>query len=247
VAHVPTAAGAGLPLTDELAAVFARMSGLLLNEDTVERALAVLSALAHETVAGSSGAGVTVIDPQGRRVTSGATDQRVSAADRLQYDLDDGPCLEAAGTRRSIRADDLASETRWPRWSPIAVGSGLRAAMSAPLVAGERPLGAIKVYADDAGAFDDRGEQLLTLFAGQAAVLVANVQTAERAQRFSESLRDAFRSRDLVSMAKGVLMGRDGVGEDVAFRMLLARARDHGVAVRDEAQSVVSAAVRRRR
>ena len=48
-----------IPLADELAGVFARMSGLLLSEDTVATSLDLLGALAHETVAGSCGAGVS--------------------------------------------------------------------------------------------------------------------------------------------------------------------------------------------
>ncbi len=39
-----------LPLTDELAGVFARMSGLLLSEETVATALGLVSSLARETV-----------------------------------------------------------------------------------------------------------------------------------------------------------------------------------------------------
>jgi GAF domain-containing protein len=244
--HEPTT-GTDLPLTDELAAVFARMSGLLLGEDTVETALSVLSALAHETVPGSTGAGVTVIDQRGRRVSWGSTDDEVLSADGLQYDLDEGPCLEAATTRQVVRVDDLTSDPRWPRWAGAAAEAGLRATLSAPLVAGERSLGAIKVYSDRVGAFDDRAQHRLSLFAGQAALLVANVQTAERAKRLSESLREAFRSRDVVSLAKGVLMGRDGLSEEVAFRVLLSRAREHGETVRDAAQSVVTSAVRWRR
>jgi GAF domain-containing protein len=244
---VPEHSAAGLPLTDELAGIFARMSGLLLTEETVEAALGVLSALARETVSAARGAGVTVVDERGRRVTSGATDERVRRADRLQYDLDEGPCLDSARMQTAVRADDLGSETRWPRWTGAARALGLHSSLSTPLVAGERSLGAIKLYAEQPHAFGAHDEQVLTLVASQAAVLVANVQTAERARRLSDTARDAFRGRDVVSMAKGVLMGREKVTEDVAFRMLLARARDQGVTVGAAAQSVVASAARRRR
>jgi GAF domain-containing protein len=244
---VPEHSGARLPLTDELAGIFARMSGVLLTEETVESALGVLSALAQETVAAARGAGVTVIDERGRRVTSGATDDRVRRADRLQYDLDEGPCLDSARKRTLVRADDLGTETPWPRWSGAARALGLHSSLSTPLVAGERSLGAIKLYAEQPHAFDAHDEHVLTLVASQAAVLVANVQTAERARRLSDTARDAFRGRDVVSMAKGVLMGREKVTEDVAFRMLLARAREQGVTVGAAAQSVVATAARRRR
>ena len=87
----------------------------------------------------------------------------------------------------------------------------------------------MKVYADEPGAFDADAEQRLALFAAQAAVLVANVQSAERARRLSdEHARGRPRAATSVSMAKGVLMGRDGVDEDTALRLLLRPGRAGG-------------------
>ena len=111
--RTPPTSTATLPLTDELAAVFARMTGLLLSEETVAAALGLLSSLAQETVPGSTGAGVSIIDQDNRR-SSGSTDERVLQADNLQYELGEGPCLTAAAERRLIRIDDLSTDRRWP-------------------------------------------------------------------------------------------------------------------------------------
>jgi GAF domain-containing protein len=235
-----------LPLADELSAVFARMSGLLLNEDTVERSLSLLSALAQETVPGATGAGVSVIDERNRR-SSGSTDDVVRQADDLQYQLDEGPCLTAAATRELMRIDDLAEDPRWPRWAEAAASLGLRAAMSAPLVAGDGSLGAIKVYAQEPGTFDAHSEHVLTLFSAQAAILVANMQTAERAKRLSEGMRAAIHGRDEVSLAKGVLMGRHAVDEDTAFGMLLGRSEADGNTLIEAARKTIGSVVRRGR
>jgi GAF domain-containing protein len=235
-----------LPLSEELAAVSARMSGFLLSGETVESALALISSLARETIPGSSGAGVSVIDEQRRR-SSGSTDDRVRAADRLQYELDQGPCLTATAEHGLVRIDDVAEDQRWPRWSEAVVPLGLRAAMSTALVAGHRSLGAIKVYADEPRTFDHRSEQLLTLFAAQAAMLVAHVQRYERSERLSDGLRQAIHARDGVSMAKGVLMGRHAVDEDTAFGMLMARCEQEGSTLAEAASGIIESAVRRRR
>jgi GAF domain-containing protein len=235
-----------LPLADELAAVSARMSGLLLTDERVESALTMISSLARETIPGSSGAGVSVIDERGKR-SSGSTDERVRVADSLQYEMDDGPCLAATREHRLIRIDDLAEDLRWPRWSRAVLPLGLRAAMSTPLVAGDLSLGAIKVYADDPEAFDRRSEQLLTLFAAQAAMLIAHARTSEQARRMSDALRQAIHSRDVVSMAKGILMARHGIDEDAAFGMLLARHEEDGTTAAEAALLIVGSAVRRRR
>jgi GAF domain-containing protein len=244
--HVVLDPSPDLPLADELSAVFARMSGLLLSEETVATALGLVSSLALDTVPGAVGAGVSVIDERGRR-SSGSTDPRVERADALQYELDEGPCLAATAARQLVRVDDLATDRRWPRWSAAAADLGLRAAMSAPMVAGDTALGALKVYAERPGAFDGHSERLLTLFSAQAAILVANVQTHERARRLSEGLRRAIGTRDTVSMAKGVLMARHGVTEEVAFGMMLARSGEESGSLSEVARTVVGSAVRRRR
>jgi GAF domain-containing protein len=188
---------------------------------------------------------VSVIDEQGRR-SSGSTDARVREADSLQYELDEGPCLAAAATRRLVRIDDLAVDGRWPSWAAAAAPLGLRAAMSSPLVVGDGSLGAMKVYADEPGTFDAESEHRLTLFSAQAAVLVANVRAYDRAKRLSDGMRQAVRDRDVISLAKGVLMGRDTVDEETALRLLLARSERDGATIAEAARSVVDT-VRRRR
>ncbi len=235
-----------LPLADELAVVFARMSGLLLSSETVTTSLGLVSALALETVPGAAGAGVTIVDEQGRR-SAGATDSRVERADALQYELDEGPCLAAVAGRQVVRVPDLATERRWPRWAAAAAELGLVAAISAPLVAGETTLGALKVYAASPADVGAHTEHVVSMFAAQAAVLVANVQSLERARRTSDQLRRALAGRDLISTAKGVLMARHGISEDAALGMLLARSGDGAGTLHQTARSVVDSVVRRRR
>jgi len=235
-----------IPLTDELAGVVARMAGLLLSEETVETSLSLLSSLAHETVPGSCGAGVSVIEG-GKRTSAGSTDDRVRDADALQYELDEGPCLAATALRELVVIDDMEQERRWPRWSAAVQPLGLRGALSTPMVAGSTTVGAVKVYSDRPHAFDDVGRERLALFAAQAALLVANVQTYHRAERLSERMREAVRDRDLVGMAKGVLMGRHAIDEHAALRMLIARGADRGVDLAAAARAVVESTAGRRR
>jgi GAF domain-containing protein len=246
VIGTPSTSSTALPLTDELAAVFARMTGLLLSTETVAAALGLLSSLAQETVPGSTGAGISLIDDH-RRSSSGSTDERVRQADDLQYELDEGPCLTAAADRHLVRIDDLTSDGRWPRWSQAAAQLGLRAAMSAPIVAADTSLGAIKVYAERPGTFDARSEQLLSMFSAQAALLVANARTREQAQRLSDDMRRAIQGRDTINVAKGVLMERHGVTEDAAFGILLARSAPDGATLAQAAGSIVGSAVHRGR
>lgn len=82
---------------------------------------------------------------------------------------------------------------------------------------------------------------------GQAAVLLANVQAYEKAGRVSEQLREALLSRDTISTAKGILMLRDRLSEDEAFRALLSTASREGKTLHDVAQGLIAAVQRRNR
>ena len=234
-----------IPVGEELSFVFARMSGVLLSEETVSSALGLITSLAGDTLPGACGAGVTLMGADGRHVTAAGTDPVVAQADALQYALEEGPCLAAWEDRAVYRVDDLGTEKRWPRWAAAAHGLGLGSALSAPLVAGDEPLGAIKVYARDTQAFGEREERILSQFGAQAALLVANRLAHDRAGRLSEELRASLRSRDLVNQAKGLIMQRDSTTEDAAFAHLVSLAtRDHR-SVQDAAARLLQAASRR--
>ena len=236
-----------LPLADELAGVFARMSRVLLSQETVHTSLQLVCELAQSTLPDSSGAGVTLVDEHGGKTTAAASDPLVGRADSLQYELDEGPCLTAWAERSVVRVDDIRLEPRWRRWAQAVDPLGVRAVLSAPLVAGDVALGALKVYGRQPSVYDSHSERLLSLFAAQAAILVANMQSLENARRLSDQLKDALRSRDVISTAKGVILAREGVDEEGAFARLVSLSQRDGKKLRDVAESVVRAAERRRR
>ena len=183
-------------MAGELPEIFARVAGLLLTEPVVDRAVANLAQAAHESLPGSVGAGGTLIDAQGRPTSTASTNNLVKQADRLQYDLGEGPCLTAWASAQTVRVDDLRFDQRWPEWAGASAPLGLLSCISVPLLVPDvtgsgalEPIGALKVYADRAHAFDARSEQVLSLLAGPAALILSNLQTRERAAQLSESLQ----------------------------------------------------------
>ncbi|UGT62571.1 GAF and ANTAR domain-containing protein [Nocardia asteroides] len=224
---------------EQIVAAFARMAGMFLTHRTVDEALATITELAVQTVPGTAGAGITLFDSAGERGTTAATSDLVERADALQYELGDGPCLTASAERIVVRVDDVGTDPRWPRWGPRAAALGLVSTLSAPLVAGERGLGAMKVYGTD--AYGPREEHVLTLFAAQASLLVAQVVGAAEAETVSGRITDKLRGRELIARATGFLMGRDGVGEQAAFLTLAHTAREQRISMRRVAEQLTAA------
>jgi GAF domain-containing protein len=225
---------------DELAAVYARLSGILLTEQTVETALQLITSIARDTLAGSLGAGVTLLGADGRPTTSASTASLIDDLDRLQYGLGEGPCLTAWASSTVVKSNDLAAEQRWPLWSPQAVALGVRSVLSASLEAGDTSWGAIKVYAQAAQAYDERAEDLLRRLADQAAIFVSNVHTARSAQRIKHDVEATLRSRDVIATATGVVMSRKNLEYEPAYRHLLSLARETRTPLKELAELMVA-------
>lgn len=236
-----------LSVGEELTHVFARTTGVMPSAEVIESVLHLVTSVAVQAIDSASGAGLSLMDPDGARSTTGASDPVVEWADTLQHDLGEGPCIDAWSHRAVVRCDDLATEARWPRWVAAASSLDLRSTLSAPLVAGDEVVGAIKVYSTQPRAFTDKDEGTLLLLAAQAAVLVTSLRTVDRAGRLSAELRGALRRRDVINLAKGVVMGRDGTTEESAFAYLVSLSdRDHRP-VHEVAARVVDSAQRRNR
>lgn len=213
-----------LPL-DELSGAIGRIRRLLLTAEKVDAAVELLAKAIKDSVPGTIGAGVSVLDSQGRRTSHGATDRVVEEADALQYELGEGPCLTAWAAEESILVDDVRTDDRWPRWSAAVQGLPIRSVVSAALVADKESVGALKVYAALPSAYTPATTRLLELFAAPAATLLSHIQASELPRHISEDLHDALESRDMVNRACGILMQRHGFGYEQALEELIRLAR----------------------
>ena len=108
-------------------------------------------------------------------------------------------------------------------------------------------LGAMKVYSAEASAYGFDAERRLSMFAPQAAVLLANMQSHQAATELSEGLKQALRSRDVIATAKGIVMARDGLDEEAAFQLLVNASHRERSKLHEVAQGIITATVRRRR
>ena len=234
--------GAAPPV--DLASALSQMAGLVLSRETVDTALELVTSLAATATAGTLGAGVTVIDEHGKR-SRAASNSATEEADALQYEYDEGPCLSAWQRGEIVRIDDTSTDGRWPRWNEAASRMGVRSVLSAPLLAGEESVGAMKVYCERPMNYGPHDEHVMRLLAGQAAILLANSQSLREARRVSRQLTEALASRDAIARATGVLLAQGAAGEQEAFATLAATARQTGRSVQDVARALVAAVTAR--
>ena len=223
----------------ELTTVFARIQNMLLSQEHATAAVRNLAEVAKDLVPSASGAGVSLIDEHGNKASTGATDTLVEAADAVQYELGEGPCLSAWATTAPQRIADTADDGRWPRWAAAAAGSGIRSVLSVPLVFQDRSLGAMKVYAATPGAFTDQEERLLGLLAAAAAVLLGSARTREAPQRLSAELQAGLAERQTIDRATGMLMEQRATDPGDAHSVLLTASRNRGRSMAEVARQVL--------
>ncbi|CAN7493317.1 GAF domain-containing protein [Arthrobacter sp. LjRoot14] len=209
-----------LPL-NEITLTFARIKGLLLSREKVERAVQLLAEGVRDAFPGCSGTGVSLVDEAGGLSSTGSTDTVVVKADAAQYELGQGPCLRAWDSQRTVLVSDAGADDRWPLWSQAARDLSVRSVISAPLVVASRCLGSLKVYSSQPGAFDDAAARSLEKFAVPAATLLDHIQGSDTPHRFTEVVTAALHSRDTTHRAQGILMQQHGFSPERALEELM--------------------------
>ena len=137
-------------------------------------------------------------------------------------------------------------DERWPEFAASALAHGVRSTMSLPLVAGVNAVGALNFYAADDGAFGQSEVEIGGLFASQAAVVLINAQAYWGARLTSEHLQQALESREVIDMAKGIIMNAMGCGPEEAFDVLVKQSQQENRKLRDIAVEIVDRTPRRR-
>ncbi|MGW1208032.1 GAF and ANTAR domain-containing protein [Streptomyces sp. NPDC002499] len=211
----------------------ASMSRELLAQESVDGTLERITASATELVEGCDAAGVLVLRDK-RVETLAPTDQVAVVSDRLQDELGEGPCFDAAlpsNAERVLRIRDLTSEERWPAYTPQARKLGVGSMMGFLLFTEDENLGALNLYSRTPGAFTQDSETAGWLLASHAAVAYSNARTQAQ-------MEQAVATRHLIGEAMGILMGRHHITDDQAFDLLRRSSQENNIKLREVARRI---------
>ena len=106
-----------------------------------------------------TGASVSLMTDTGNRSTVYASDGVSGRLEDLQFDLGEGPGIDAFADRRPVLVADLgdpgdATSRGWPAFTPAACTTGACAVFAFPLLLGAARLGVLLLYRDQPGALD---------------------------------------------------------------------------------------------
>jgi transcriptional regulator with GAF, ATPase, and Fis domain len=205
----------------------------LLNEPDVEHTVQRVVDLAAEHLGGVIYASVSLARQRRRVETPASSDDRALQADQLQYEVGEGPCLDAIWEQETFQIDDMITEERYPIYSRrVAERTGIRSSLSFQLFTDEDSLGALNLYSPQPRAFDEIARAEGFVFAAQAAV-------ALRSAQHEEHLRAGMATRNLIGQAQGIVMERFKVTPNQAFAILARISQETNSRLRDVARYLV--------
>ena len=240
----PSAAPQTDLFSDAIASV-TELARALAEDESVPETLQSILALILRLVPGCHAASVTVLDENARPSTIAATAEETYELDRRQYELHDGPCLDAARRQQVNRWSLKEAEQRWPDFTRLADEMGLRSYLSAGLGWAGRPLGALNLSSRHTDGFGQLDEKLMSLFTVPAAAAIVASSRYARARDLAEQLEQALRSRAVIDQAIGIVMAESRCAADEAFAVLARASNNRNMKLRELAAEIVARVGRR--
>ncbi|GIE99254.1 GAF and ANTAR domain-containing protein [Paractinoplanes rishiriensis] len=223
---------------------FAELGRIRLGETELAGVLARVAELAKISIDGVAEASVTLVGDHGAH-TAAFTGELAQVLDEFQYDVERGPCLDAATAGSTFVIPDTDAEPRWADYAKRAAAAGVCSSMAVGLPVQEAVTGALNLYAVRKDAFDDDAIIAAQTFAGYAAVALANAHSYDSTATLARQMRDAMEHRAVIEQAKGIVMAQRRCTADEAFTLLSRTSQDSNRKLRDVAADLVRRASQR--
>jgi AmiR/NasT family two-component response regulator len=106
----------------------------------------------------------------------------------------------------------------------------------------QRSIGGLNIYRTSEARVSSAFQEHAEVFAGYAAVAVANIASHGHAVNEAAQMRAAMDSRAAIEQAKGMIMARDHCTAQEAFDVLRRISQQQNVKLRDLARTIVDSA-----
>ena len=224
--------------TLKLATALARASETINESHTFTEALDAVVHATRASLPEFPHVSISLKRRDGTFETAAGTDQLVWELDGVQYDLGEGPCVQAVEHEPVVVVPELRHDQRWPGYVAAAVTRGVRSQVAVRLFADNRHVAGLNLYSTEHDEVDQMSADTAQLFATHAAIILGHAQQEDQ-------LNQALTSRKVIGQAIGILMERYRIDADRAFQFLLRASSTSNVKLRDVAQEVVTTSVER--
>ena len=149
--------------------------------------------------------------------------------------MDEGVVGFVASSKRPLIVENVLKEKRFKE-KDMAKKLGLISMVSVPLqVKDQKVIGVLNCFTDKPHIFSEPEVNLITTVANQAAVAIMNTELMVKTKVIQEELE----TRKLVERAKEVIMTRQKIESDKAFRWIQKRSMDSRKSMRQIAEAII--------
>ena len=147
-----------------------------------------------------------------------------------------GECVVGyvAQTKKPLAILDVLKEPRYKE-KELARKESLVSMLSVPLALKDKVIGVINCYTSYPHQFTEVEKDMLTAVASQSAICIESTELMVKTKVIQEELE----IRKLVERAKGVLMKRQGLSEDEAFKRIRKASMDSRKTMREIAEAIL--------
>ncbi len=224
-----------------------------------ERRLAILGRLLDKTdfttarlcqvcadVTGTTGAGIMLMADDIPRGSVCTTDTVSALIEQMQYDLGEGPCVDAYNQDRPVFEPNLADPAapRWLAFTGPVVDAGVKAVFGFPLQVGAVRLGALNLYNDQPGDLTDDQYTDALVMADVAAQALLLLQAEAPPDTVAVELESNADFQYVVHQASGMVAAQLEVTVSQALIRLRAHAFGNGRSLTEVARDVVDRRLR---
>ncbi len=197
-------------------------------------------------VTGATGAGIMLMAGDIPRGSVCTTDTVSDVIEQLQYDLGEGPCVDAYNQDRPVFEPDLANPAtpRWLAFTGPAVDAGARAVFGFPLQVGAVRLGALNLYNDRAGPLTGDQQTDALVMADVAAQAILLLQAEAPPEAVAVELETNANFQYVVHQATGMVAAQLEVTVSQALIRLRGHAFGNNRSLTDVARDVVERRLR---
>ena len=192
--------------------VFQNLARLIYIGSTFDEVYQHLVDTAPRIVSGCDHASLMLARRDGYE-TAAASDDVARHVDVIERELGEGPCVDAIEEEAGQIDPDISKHSTWPRLAErVLAETPVRGMAGYRIVIEGKKVGALNLFSDTPGAFENGGDEgaVLAAFASVALMSVANRDRADSLRRGLESNRE-------VGKAIGLLMAAHHIGSDEAF------------------------------
>lgn len=187
-----------------------------------------------------------MLNDDGHQATLAWSDEASARLESLQFELGEGPCLDAYRERRPVLVPDVALvPKRWPVFVPAAVEAGVAAVFAFPLQVGAIRLGVLDLYLGSPGGLGDEQLRQALAYADASTTLLLHLQgQMHPGDGLHPEVSGPLEDRAEIHQATGVISVQAAVGLAEALLLLRARAYSDGGSMLETAREVISGTLR---